>query len=60
MNIQILIDMNLSPDWAGFLTGAGWPAVHWSTVGDPAAADRDIDACPGAERDPGSRPGCLT
>ena len=42
MNIRILIDMNLSPDWVPLLQGHGWPAVHWSTVGDPRATDRTI------------------
>ncbi|OGQ94437.1 MAG: hypothetical protein A2521_17505 [Deltaproteobacteria bacterium RIFOXYD12_FULL_57_12] len=40
--MKILIDMNLSPDWVPVLAGHGWPAVHWSTVGDPHAADRMI------------------
>jgi len=42
MSVSILIDMNLSPDWVPVLEGAGWRAVHWSTVGDPRAADRTI------------------
>lgn len=42
MNMKILIDMNLSPDWAGLLQDAGWSATHWSTVGDPRATDRTI------------------
>jgi len=42
MSIQILIDMNLSPDWVGELTANGWPSVHWSTVGDPKATDHQI------------------
>lgn len=42
MSVRILIDMNLSPDWVGLLEAAGWAAVHWSTVGDPRAADRVI------------------
>lgn len=44
MSIRILIDMNLSPDWAPLLQQHGWSAVHWSTVGDPRAADREIMA----------------
>src|SRR4051794_18664184 len=40
MSVQILIDMNLSPDWVTLLRQHGWSAVHWSTVGDPRAADR--------------------
>lgn len=42
MSIKILIDMNLSPDWSPLLENAGWAAVHWSTVGDPRASDREI------------------
>ncbi len=42
MSIQILIDMNLSPDWVPVLVRHGWAAVHWSTVGDPRATDRTI------------------
>ena len=42
MSVKILVDMNLSPDWVPVLTGRGWPAVHWSTVGDPRATDRVI------------------
>jgi predicted nuclease of predicted toxin-antitoxin system len=42
MSIKILIDMNLSPSWIALLENAGWPAVHWSTVGDPKAPDRVI------------------
>jgi predicted nuclease of predicted toxin-antitoxin system len=42
MTIKILIDMNLSPDWAHLLQSAGWSATHWFNVGDPRATDRDI------------------
>lgn len=37
--MKILVDMNLSPAWTSFLKDAGWEATHWSTVGDPRAAD---------------------
>jgi predicted nuclease of predicted toxin-antitoxin system len=40
--ISLLIDMNLSPDWADRLSSAGFDAVHWSTVGDPRATDQEI------------------
>ncbi len=40
--LKLLIDMNLSPDWAPALQEHGWQAVHWSTVGDPRASDKDI------------------
>ena len=42
MRLQILVDMNLSPQWVPVLQKHGWPAVHWSTVGDPGAIDKDI------------------
>ena len=40
--MRILIDMNLSPDWVAVFKRNGWEALHWSTVGDPRAADRLI------------------
>src|SRR5262245_10481962 len=42
MSLQIGVDMNLSPDWVPALASAGWSAVHWSSVGDPRAADQVI------------------
>lgn len=42
MSIKILVEMNLSPDWALVLRRLGWPAVHWSSVGDPRATDRTV------------------
>lgn len=42
MSIPILIDMNLSPDWVNELSKHGWTSVHWSTVSDPKATDREI------------------
>lgn len=38
----ILIDMNLSPEWAETLLAAGWPAVHWSAIGPVDATDSEI------------------
>ena len=38
----MLLDMNLSPDWVPVLQRHGLDAIHWSTVGDPRAPDRDI------------------
>ncbi len=40
--MKILVDMNLSPHWVAFLVGEGFTATHWSTVGDPRAADREL------------------
>ena len=34
--------MNLSPEWVPMLQAQGWDAVHWSTVGDPRATDREL------------------
>ena len=42
MSFAILIDMNLSPHWVGWFEDHGWPALHWSAVGDPRATDREI------------------
>ena len=44
MSVQLVVDMNLSPEWAAELTRQGWPAVHWSTVGDPRAPDAAVMA----------------
>jgi predicted nuclease of predicted toxin-antitoxin system len=40
--MKILLDMNLSPLWAGFLEQEGFEAVHWASVGSPTAHDTDI------------------
>ena len=40
--MRLLVDMNLSPEWVGFLQSAGWEAIHWSTVGNPRAEDEEI------------------
>jgi predicted nuclease of predicted toxin-antitoxin system len=42
MSIRLLIDMNLSPEWVAELARHAYSAVHWSTVGDPRAADTAI------------------
>jgi len=42
MSLPILIDMNLSPAWVEWFKTHGWPAVHWSAVGDPRSTDRTI------------------
>jgi predicted nuclease of predicted toxin-antitoxin system len=44
MSVKLLVDMNLSVEWVTELTSHGWPAVHWSTVGDPSAEDSVIMA----------------
>jgi predicted nuclease of predicted toxin-antitoxin system len=40
--MKILVDMNLSPEWAGFLSGNGIEAIHWSFIGSPDAPDSEI------------------
>ncbi|NLZ06265.1 MAG: DUF5615 family PIN-like protein [Phycisphaerae bacterium] len=40
--MKLLIDMNLSPDWAGLLSEAGFESVDWSRVGDPCATDATV------------------
>jgi len=40
--MKFLIDMNLSPEWAEVLEGAGLGAVHWSKVGAANASDQEI------------------
>jgi predicted nuclease of predicted toxin-antitoxin system len=40
--MKILVDMNLSPAWIGFLTEAGYEAVHWSDIGPRDAPDADV------------------
>ena len=37
--MKVLIDMNLSPKWAGFLKSTGVEALHWSEVGLAFAPD---------------------
>jgi predicted nuclease of predicted toxin-antitoxin system len=44
MSLRIVVDMNLSVEWAPFLGHAGWSAVHWSSIGDPRAEDATIMA----------------
>jgi predicted nuclease of predicted toxin-antitoxin system len=40
--VKVLVDMNLSPVWVGFLAGHGIEARHWCEVGDPRASDAAI------------------
>jgi predicted nuclease of predicted toxin-antitoxin system len=43
--VKVLLDMNLSPLWVGFLANEGIEAVHWVSVGDPRATDAVVMAC---------------
>ncbi|HAV61825.1 MAG TPA: hypothetical protein DCY13_05630 [Verrucomicrobiales bacterium] len=40
--MKLVVDMSLSPQWVTTLREAGWEAEHWSAIGDPRAADREI------------------
>lgn len=40
--MKIVVDVNLSPDWANLLRDAGHEAVHWSEVGARDAHDEGI------------------
>lgn len=40
--MKILIDMNLTPNWVEVFQFSGIEALHWSSVGDPAAKDSTI------------------
>jgi predicted nuclease of predicted toxin-antitoxin system len=42
--MRLLIDMNLSPKWVGFLADHGFEAVHWSAVGLANASDPELMA----------------
>ena len=42
MNLPLLVDINLSPVWVEWLRARERPAVHWSSVGSPRAADRVV------------------
>jgi predicted nuclease of predicted toxin-antitoxin system len=40
--MKLLIDMNLSPRWVGFLDAAGFESAHWSDIGSVNASDQVI------------------
>ena len=40
--MKLLIDMNLSPEWAPILLREGYEAVHWSRIGAGNSDDRII------------------
>ena len=42
--LRLVIDMNLSPEWAAELVRSGYESVHWSTIGDPRSSDTAIMA----------------
>jgi predicted nuclease of predicted toxin-antitoxin system len=42
--ITLVVDVGLPPAWVSVFTKHGWPAVHWSSVGDPRAKDSVVMA----------------
>ena len=42
--MRLLIDMNLSSKWVGFLNNAGFEAAHWSALGAANAPDPELMA----------------
>ncbi|MBU2570283.1 MAG: DUF5615 family PIN-like protein [Gammaproteobacteria bacterium] len=42
--MKLIVDMNLSPRWIGWLVNAGIEAAHWSTLGANNAPDSEIMA----------------
>lgn len=40
--MKVLVDMNLSPMWATFLSEAGFPTTHWSEAGAHDATDETL------------------
>jgi len=47
--MKLLVDMNLAPAWVAQLEARGRTAIHWSSVGDPRADDRELVAVARAE-----------
>ena len=48
--MKFLLDMNFSPRWMHILRGAGFEAVHWSSIGPPDAPDEILLAHARVER----------
>ena len=40
--MRILVDVNLSPAWAGFLVERGFEAIYWSAIGSGSAPDAEL------------------
>jgi predicted nuclease of predicted toxin-antitoxin system len=40
--MKLIVEMNLSPKWTEFLTGAGFEAIHWPNLEPAKARDREI------------------
>jgi predicted nuclease of predicted toxin-antitoxin system len=42
MRLKLLLDMNLSPDFAAYLRNRGIETQHWTEIGNPEASDVEI------------------
>jgi len=42
--IKLVVDVGLPPAWVEVFAKHGWPAVHWSKIGDLRAKDREVMA----------------
>lgn len=42
--ISRLVDVSRSPHWVDVFAKEGWPATHWTTIGEPQAKDRIVMA----------------
>lgn len=40
--MNIVVDMNLSPEWVQVFASSGWTARHWSGIGKGDAEDEEI------------------
>jgi predicted nuclease of predicted toxin-antitoxin system len=40
--MKLLVDMNLSPRWVGFLRAHDFEAIHWRDIGAATATDAEI------------------
>ena len=54
--MKVLVDVNLSPAWAAVLAAHHVEAVHWTSVGDPRAADAELMAYARDPRAAGENP----
>jgi predicted nuclease of predicted toxin-antitoxin system len=45
--MRFVVDMNLSPEWVGYLRQRGHDAVHWSDIGAANATDAELAAWAG-------------
>ena len=40
--IKLVVDVSLPPAWVDVFVAYGWPAVHWTSVGNPRPTDRVV------------------